>query len=102
MKKLKYWLTRNSVSTTSCPARRLALPSKNWRSSHSSESRVVGSASMVEYRVGTKGAFKLATGTSAWTINVSKLKVGKNVITIQAMGVGGTTSTKVTVTVKKK
>jgi len=63
---------------------------------------VAGSVTKVEYRVGAKGAFKPATGTTSWTINASKLKPGKNVVTIQVTGVGGTVSTKVTVTVKKK
>ncbi len=36
----------------------------------------------VTYRVGTKGAFKPALGTTSWSIN-AKFKPGKNVIAIR-------------------
>ena len=63
--------------------------------------KVSGNVSEVSYRVGRKGAFKLAKGTSAWSLVAKQLKPGKNLVTVKATGVFGTTSTKVMVTVRK-
>jgi len=54
-------------------------------------------ATSIKYKVGN-GPLRPAMGTSSWVIS-TKLKLGRNVITIQAKGAGGTVSTKVIVTV---
>jgi hypothetical protein len=58
-------------------------------------------ATSVTYQVG-KSPKKKAAGSNSWNFTAKPLKVGKNVITIVATGAGGTATTKVTVTYKKK
>jgi len=61
---------------------------------------VAGSVTSVTYRVGSKGSFKTASGTTTWKIN-AVLKAGKNTISIVAHGPGGDSApAKVTATRK--
>jgi len=48
----------------------------------------------VEYRIGKKGGYKVAAGTTAWRFKAG-LKPGKNTITIRAIGAAGQTSSPV-------
>ena len=83
----------------------MKLTGKNKITVHTGKVKLKGSVggnvSKVTYRVGSKGKFKPAKGTTNWTITASHLKTGKNIVTIQAKGLFGTSSTKVTVTVDK-
>jgi hypothetical protein len=59
-----------------------------------------GTVTLVEYRVGTKGKFKKAKGTTKWSFKAS-LKKGKNIISVRAKA--GTTFSKIAkVTVIRK
>ncbi|MGH8048418.1 MAG: hypothetical protein ACREKL_14340 [Chthoniobacterales bacterium] len=59
--------------------------------------RVNGFATRVEFRVGTKGAYKLAEGHTTWSLT-AKVKHGRNLVSVRAVGIGGQSKTaKVTV-----
>jgi len=62
------------------------------RTTKATELRVVGTAggavTSVVWRVGGTGPFKTASGTTSWNFK-AKLKRGKNVITVVAIGPGG-------------
>ena len=47
-----------------------------------------GPVNLVQYKVG-KSAFKPATGTTSWSCVARKLKLGRNIIKIVAVGPGG-------------
>lgn len=59
-----------------------------------------GQVTQVTYRIGKKGPFKKAGGTSAWSFR-AKLAPGKNRITVIAQGPGGSSTAK-TVTITRK
>jgi hypothetical protein len=64
-----------------------------------------GSVTRIEYRLGTKGAFKPASGAAkAWTVALKKLKPGKYTLFVQGVDTLGARTAPVTVkiTVKKK
>jgi hypothetical protein len=50
-----------------------------------------GTVTQVTYRVGKKGSFKVATGTANWKFK-AKLKPGKNIVTVMALGLDGSSS----------
>jgi sugar lactone lactonase YvrE len=50
----------------------------------------------IEYRVGKKGGFHIATGTASWSFK-AKLNPGKNLITIHAIGTTGKSSAAVVI-----
>jgi len=54
----------------------------------------------VEYRVGKKGGYKVAAGTTAWTFK-AKILPGKNTISIHAISLKGVTSAPVVVRVTR-
>ncbi len=54
----------------------------------------------VEYRVGKKGGFKTAGGTTGWSFKAA-LKPGKNTITIHAFGVTGAEATTTAVVIRE-
>ena len=95
-----------SFNITIPPAPAVQSPKKKTttKATYKLKGSVTGVVTGVEYRVGNKGSFKpAALAGTAWTINLKKLKAGKNVVTIQAKGPGGTSApVKTTVTVKTK
>jgi sugar lactone lactonase YvrE len=68
------------------------------RTTKATELRVVGTAggavTSVVWRVGASGPFKTASGTTSWNFK-TKLKRGKNVITVVAIGPGGDSAPRV-------
>lgn len=59
-----------------------------------------GAVTRINYRVGSTGGFKTATGTTNWSFR-TPLKKGKNKIIVYALGPGGISTLKL-VTIKRK
>ncbi len=62
--------------------------------------RASGTVSKVNYRVGKSGPFQTAKGTIQWSFNAT-LKPGKNVVTIVAVGPGGSSVAKTLTIIRK-
>lgn len=74
------------------------------RTTKATELRVVGTAggavTSVVWRVGATGPFKTASGTTSWNFK-AKLKRGKNVITVVAIGPGGDSTPQILTVTRK-
>ncbi len=97
-------LIRPYLLTPLPPAPTLAVAGKTTLVTRSAKLTIrgttTGTVTKVTYRVGTKGAFRTATGLGSWQF-IATLVKGKNPITILATGPGGT-SKSVTVNVTRK
>jgi hypothetical protein len=86
--------TPQPVPATSAAAVALSVTGKTKISTHASAITIKGTASCadgiarVEYRIGKKGGFRTAAGTTAWSFK-AKLSPGKNTISIRAVGKTG-------------
>jgi sugar lactone lactonase YvrE len=77
------------------PSPRLTLSTKTRRTSKATlpiRGVATGQVSSVTYRVGNRGSFRTASGTTSWTFK-AKLKAGRNQISVIAAGPGGSSNT---------
>lgn len=82
------------------PTPKITVVGPSTRTTHKASVKLTGTASSdigilkVQFRVGSKGGYKAAHGTTSWSFKVNKLKFGTTRVTVLATATDGTAATR--------